>query len=69
MGSTDLRPPFDYVANNGIEPDVFLYFTDLGGPKPETEPSYPVIWLDQDDCPEMMRCYGAPWGRHIGMRG
>lgn len=67
-GCTDLRPPFDYVSEHGLEPDVFLYFTDLGGPKPEQEPCYPVLWIDQDDREDRMNRYGAPWGRHIGMR-
>jgi predicted metal-dependent peptidase len=48
FGSTDLRPPFEYVEKEGLDPDVFLYFTDLEGPRPATEPPYPVIWLDQN---------------------
>ncbi len=48
-GGTSLIPPFEYVADEGLNPDVFLYFTDLGGPFPQADPGYPVVWIDQDD--------------------
>lgn len=44
-GGTDFRPPFDYVAREGIEPRALVYFTDgycYSFPKP---PPYPVLWL------------------------
>ena len=47
-GGTDLRPPFDYVEENELKPDVFLYFTDCVGPSPEREPNYPVVWIGQN---------------------
>lgn len=43
-GGTSLRPPFDWIEENGITPAVAIYFTDLDGPMPEREPDYPVIW-------------------------
>jgi predicted metal-dependent peptidase len=49
QGGTSLLPPFQYVADEGLNPDCFLYFTDLGGSFPDTDPGYPVVWIDQDD--------------------
>jgi predicted metal-dependent peptidase len=66
-GSTSLCPPFEYVDANGIDPDVFLYFTDLGGRSPEIEPPYPVFWIDQDNNPQMMEVFGHKWGTYLPM--
>lgn len=44
-GGTDFRPPFEYVAKNGIVPDVLVYFTDTYGTFPEEDPGYPVLWV------------------------
>ena len=57
-GGTDFRPPFQWVADNAIEPDIFIYITDGCGPAPEIEPDYPVIWLSTDEFP-------ADWGERI----
>lgn len=64
-GCTSLCPPFEYIEENGIYPDVFLYFTDLGGKSPESEPDYPVFWLDQDNNPAMMNVFNHKWGTYI----
>lgn len=64
------RPPFQYVADNDLNPDVFLYFTDMGGPTPETAPHYPVVWIDQNDSGEkFLDKYGLmpSFGRMIGI--
>lgn len=45
-GGTDFRPVFDWVYNEGINPDALVYFTDMLGEFPKTEPRYPVIWAD-----------------------
>jgi predicted metal-dependent peptidase len=66
-GCTSLCPPFEYVEEHGLEPAVFLYFTDLGGQSPEKEPPYPVLWIDQDGDPRMMELYRHKWGTHIPM--
>jgi predicted metal-dependent peptidase len=42
-GGTDFRPPFDYLEQNGIRPEVFVYLTDMYGPFPD-DPGYPTIW-------------------------
>ena len=66
---TDFRPGFARLAEQGIQPAVCLYFTDMDCDRyPETEPGYDVIWVD----------YGAaaglspeppPWGEHIRIDG
>lgn len=44
-GSTDFRPPFEWVsANMTAEPAALVYLTDLCGYGPMTAPTYPVIW-------------------------
>jgi len=43
-GGTDFRPVFERIAQEGWEPDALVYLTDLMGPFPEREPTYPVIW-------------------------
>ncbi len=42
-GGTSFQPVFDYIEDQGIEPDVLVYMTDTYGPAPE-EPPFPVIW-------------------------
>lgn len=43
-GGTDFRPPFEWVKEQGLEPDALIYFTDMMGPFPDKDPGYPVIW-------------------------
>lgn len=43
-GGTDFRPVFRWIEENGIEPDMLVYFTDTYGTFPQNEPHYPVIW-------------------------
>lgn len=47
-GGTDFRPVFDHVAENRIETDLLIYFTDLCGSFPETKPRYPTLWVSTD---------------------
>ncbi len=42
-GGTDFRPPFEWVKENGLKPQCFIYLTDGYGPFPE-EQGYPVLW-------------------------
>lgn len=42
-GGTDFQPPFDYLEQEGITPDAFIYFTDGEAPWPR-EPEFPVLW-------------------------
>jgi len=58
-GGTDHRPVFDWVSQNGRQPDLFIGLTDLFTRFPKTRPSYPVLWV----APEV---HGqAPWGRTL----
>ncbi|MHC1743998.1 MAG: VWA-like domain-containing protein [Syntrophobacteraceae bacterium] len=44
-GGTDFRPPFEWVAENGIRPAALIHLTDLECRRfPEEEPPYPVLW-------------------------
>ena len=57
-GGTDFRPVFDWVARQGKQPELLVYFTDAEGFFPEREPQYPVIWLVKGR-------KKTPWGQRI----
>ena len=57
-GGTDFSPPFEWVSENKIKPDIFLYLTDMECRFPEKAPKYPVIW-----CATSQR--KAPWGKTL----
>ncbi len=64
-GGTDYRPGFAWLEQQGIEPGVCLYFTDMECSKyPETEPACPVLWIDFGDEDSPWR-HPAPWGERI----
>ena len=64
-GGTDYRPGFAWLDEQGIEPRVCLYFTDMEcSDYPETEPTFPVLWVDYGDEASPWR-HPAPWGEHI----
>jgi len=57
-GGTDFRPAFDKVNDMiaaGEEIACVIFFTDLYGTFPETEPAYPVLWAATTDTE-------VPWG-------
>jgi predicted metal-dependent peptidase len=54
-GGTDFRPPFEYLAEQGIRPEALIYLTDLCGPFPAEKPSYQVVWCATTD-------KEVPWG-------
>jgi predicted metal-dependent peptidase len=57
-GGTDFRPVFQWVEEQGLQPQVLVYFSDLEGRFPELAPSYPVLWL--------VKGRGKPpWGQRI----
>lgn len=63
-GGTDFRPVFRWVDEQTMRPDALVYFTDMLGDFPKSEPEYPVVWGD---------IYGrvkAPFGElvHVPMR-
>lgn len=58
-GGTDHRPVLRWIADQRLQPDLFIGITDLYTTLPPRAPPYPVLWL----CP---CAHGpAPWGRVI----
>lgn len=47
-GGTDFRPPFNWLVEENLVPDVAVYLTDGHGTFPE-DPGYPVIWVCTTD--------------------
>lgn len=47
-GGTSFKPPFTYLAEKKIRPDVLVYLTDLYGDFPEEKPAFPVCWVACD---------------------
>lgn len=43
-GGTSFDPVFKYIEEEGLQPDMLVYFTDGYAIKVRREPSYPVIW-------------------------
>ncbi len=57
-GGTRVMPVFDYIAENNINVDNFIYFTDMGiGDYPQQDVGYPILWVSSD-----MRGEEAPIG-------
>ena len=66
-GGTDFRPGFARLDEQGIQPGVCLYFTDLEcSDFPEAEAPFPTIWVDYGDGDSPWR-HPAPWGEHISI--
>ena len=64
-GGTDFRPGFAWLDEQGIQPGVCLYFTDMEcSDYPENEPPFPVLFCDYGDEASPWR-HPAPWGEHI----
>ena len=57
-GGTDFRPVFQWVEDQGLTPDLLVYFTDAQGAFPPREPAYPVIWLVKGRSE-------VPWGQRV----
>ena len=48
-GGTCVMPVFDYIKENDLEVDSFIYFTDMGiFDFPKQEMPYPVLWVSTD---------------------
>lgn len=64
-GGTSFIPPFNYVLDNHIECDCFLYLTDGYGPAPEKNPlGIPVMWIITKDGTEDF----CDWGQKIHLK-
>ena len=57
-GGTSFKPVFEWVEQQGLRPDLLVYFTDAEGAFPSLEPTYPVIWLVKGK-------RKTPWGQRI----
>lgn len=56
-GGTDFRPVFEWIEEHGINPSCVVYLTDGYGTYPDTQPSYPVLWVLGKDHKQ------PPWGK------
>jgi len=43
-GGTDFRPPFKWVADQGLAPACLIYLTDMCCSRFPLDPGYPVLW-------------------------
>jgi predicted metal-dependent peptidase len=57
-GGTSFVPVFQWIAKEGLQPDLLVYFTDADGEFPKQEPAYPVLWLVKGRSQ-------VPWGQRI----
>jgi predicted metal-dependent peptidase len=58
-GGTDMEAGFDYIAKEGIDPEVFVCLTDgYTDFSVANAPSYPVLWCISSDIE-------APYGENI----
>ena len=66
-GGTDFRPGFEWLDEQGIQPAVCLYFTDMEcSSYPEAEPPFPVIFCNWSRPPGDWN--REPWGERIDMK-
>ena len=62
-GGTCFIPPFEYVKEHKLRPDIFIYLTDGYGDAPEKAPNFPVLWVLTNDGEEP-----TLWGKKIKLR-
>ena len=63
-GGTDFRPGFEWLDEQGIQPAVCLYFTDMEcSSYPEAEPPIPVVFVNWGPPPSAWN--REPWGERI----
>ena len=62
-GGTSFVPPFEYVRDKRLRPQVFIYLTDGCGDAPETPPPFPVLWVLTKDGE-----IPAKWGKCIRLK-
>ena len=63
-GGTDFRPGFEWLDEQGIQPTVCLYFTDMEcSSYPEAEPPSGTIWVNWGSVPSEWN--REPWGERI----
>lgn len=48
-GGTLVTPVFKYIEDHDLNPETFIYFSDMEvGDFPKTQPPYPVLWVNSD---------------------
>ena len=63
-GGTDLRPGFEWLDEQGIQPGVCLYFTDMECSNyPQIQPCFDVLWVNWNPVPPGRT--REPWGERI----
>jgi predicted metal-dependent peptidase len=60
-GGTDFRPCFDWIEEQGRQPQMVVFLTDLYGSFPEKTPPYPVLWASTGS-------QQAPFGQVVPMQ-
>ena len=63
-GGTSFIPPFEYVKEHKLRPDIFIYLTDGFGGAPKKAPQFPVLWVLTADADNP-----ANWGKKIKLKG
>jgi predicted metal-dependent peptidase len=61
-GGTDFTPIFEFIGTWMVPPKFLVYFTDLDGKFPQSEPHYETLWIAP-------RIAEVPFGRVIEIRG
>ena len=65
-GGTDFRPGFEWLEEQGKQPGVCLYLTDMEcSSYPDTEPPSSVLWINWGEVPDEWN--REPWGERIDM--
>ncbi|MDE0355033.1 MAG: VWA-like domain-containing protein, partial [Deltaproteobacteria bacterium] len=63
-GGTDFRPGFEWLDEQGIQPTVCLYLTDMEcSSYPEAEPPYPILFCNWSTSPPEQN--PQPWGERV----
>jgi len=63
-GGTSFIPPFDYIREKKLRPQIMIYLTDGCGPAPDKSSEFPVLWVLTHDGGQP-----APWGKSIKLKG
>ena len=48
-GGTSFKPPFKYIHDKGLRPDLMIYLTDGEGDFPDTAPPYATLWAVENN--------------------
>jgi len=57
-GGSRFNAPFEWLQQQGQQPQILVYFTDAKGEFPQTEPPYTTLWLVKGKQP-------VPWGQRV----